>query len=67
MKIIHSGVTIRDIDCEGVDSIEVGQVDGMKRAFIHLDTGQKLAGFHNRQEIDNLIEALQAARDALAD
>jgi hypothetical protein len=37
------------------------------RAYIYLDSDEKLASFHSVQEIDNLIEALQAVRDALSD
>lgn len=68
MKIIQNGIVISDIGCEGIERIEVSDEDGgVKRAYIHLGTGGLLATFHNDQEIDNLIEALQAARKAMDD
>ena len=65
MLVIQKSIEIRDIDCEGIASIEVREDDGAKRAYIYLDTGEKLANFHNREELVNLIDALQATCKAL--
>lgn len=66
MDIIRGGITITDIQCEGIDRIEVRiDPDIGKRVHIFLEHGGRLAGHTNATELDHLIQALVCAREEM--
>lgn len=65
MKITHKAVTIEDIGTDGIERIEVG-TDGVEVFVSHdCDAGDALGVRWNLTELDSMITALQAAREAL--
>lgn len=62
MEIVRSQIMIRDIGAEGVDRLEISPG---KVVLIKEEDGCALGIFWNGAELDNLIEALNKARELM--
>lgn len=65
MKITHKAATIEDIGTDGIERIEIGTAKVQVILNQDCEAGDAIGSHWSLRELDNMITALQAAREAL--